>query len=148
MKYIFYISLSLILSSCLTNNYYSVAVKHLDSRVIGEKIIDSLRVSEVDTILGYYDGCSGCLLGASNTYYIFWIKNQKSFVTKVNDYSTYPHFKSSGLPFEYISSIIVPLQNEKLIEPKFLVSHYGYEIVTIITKLKRLPLNLRILKNG
>ena len=51
-------------------------VEHLDARQNGDLFIDSLKNAEVDTIVGFYYGCSGCNSGRNKVYYVNWIGNK------------------------------------------------------------------------
>lgn len=105
-------------------------VQHLNPKEEGGKFVDSLKHSGVDTIIGYYKGCSGCVSGVTSEYYVFWIKSNESFVTKFNELTNYNVLRSY-FPFSYVSTVYVELRREKLRDPKLTTSHYIYESVSI-----------------
>jgi hypothetical protein len=122
----------LIFVSCLTKKNYSIAVAKFNPQEEGVNFINSLKQSGVDTIISYYDGCSGCVLGYPANYYVFWTNRNKSFVTKFNEYSKFNTLRRSGVSINYITSVLNELMNEKLKEPTIDISHYNYNFVTVV----------------
>lgn len=131
MKLITYILFFILLSGCASKRNYYVLVEHLNARQNGDLFIDSLKNAEVDTIVGFYYGCSGCNSG-SEVYYVNWIDNEVSFIKKFTNYSNYDHIQREPMALSYISSILDTLQSEKLKEAEIYWSHYRYESVRII----------------
>jgi hypothetical protein len=59
MRRILQILIPIVLTGCSVSKYHTSSLEHFDSRAEGNVFIDSLRTSGKDTIIGYYDGCSG-----------------------------------------------------------------------------------------
>ncbi len=120
-----------LLISCSTRKYYTTYVEHLDSRAEGDRFIDSLMTSGVDTIIGYYDGCSGCIQGLEKPYYVFWASGKKWFVTKFTKYSKFNHIAGYSPPIKYLSDNLDSIENGRLNKPQYEMSHFPYDVIRI-----------------
>lgn len=114
------------------NKHYTVYVEHLDSRLEGDRFIDSLQSAGFDTIIGYYDGCSGCIQGRNKPYYIFWDSGKKWYLTKFTNYSRFNHIAGYSPPIKYLTENLESIKNDKLKKPEYEISHYPYDVIRII----------------
>ena len=119
---------------CSMSKHYTVYVEHLDSRIEGDRFIDSLQNAGVDTIIGYYDGCSGCIQGLDKPYYVFWDSGKKWYLTKFTKYSRFNHIAGYSPPIKYLTENLENIENGKLTKPQYEISHYPYDVVRIILK--------------
>lgn len=117
--------------SCSLSKQYTVFVEHIDSRAEGDKFIDSLHTAGVDTIIGYYDGCSGCIQGLEKPYYVFWDSGKKWHVTKFTKYSRFNHIAGYTPPINYLSDNVDSIKNGKLKKPQYEMNHFPYDVVRI-----------------
>lgn len=93
--------------------------------------MDSLQTEGVDTIIGYYDGCSGCIRGTTKTYYIYWY-SEEWYLTKFNNYSNFNVISRERAPIGFISENLDSLEHGKLRRPAFELLHYHYDRIQII----------------
>lgn len=119
------------LIGCSLNRNSTVYVEHLDSRLDGDRFIDSLKSVGVDTIIGYYDGCSGCILGLEKPYYVFWDAGKKWYVTKFTKYSRYNHIAGYTPPIKYLSENLDIIENGRIQKPRYELNHYPYDVIRI-----------------
>jgi hypothetical protein len=120
------------LISCSAIRYSTVYVEHIDSRAEGDRFIDSLRTSGLDTIIGYYDGCSGCIQGVEKPYYIFWDSGNIWHLTKITKYSRFNQITGYSPPINFLFENLSTIENNNLNAPKFEMCHFNYEVVRII----------------
>lgn len=95
-------------------------------------ILDSLKKSEIDTILIFEQNCSGCILSLDNTIiYICWRKNKKDHIYQVGLYPQ-KNKKIQGNFFtsiEYAAREFQSLSNEKIADSDIIMSHgWSYSI--------------------
>jgi hypothetical protein len=122
----------ILLTGCSMSKYNTVCVEHIDSKSEGDRFIDSLRALGLDTIIGYYDGCSGCVQGIEKPYYIFWGTGNRWHVTKITKYSRFNQITGLSPPINYVSENLLTIENTNLAAPKFQMCHYTYDVVRII----------------
>jgi hypothetical protein len=132
MKKLLPLFILMLLIGCSTSKYYVAYVQHIDSRAEGNKFIDSLRTLGMDTIIGYYDGCSGCVEGFEKPYYIFWDSKNTWHLIKFTTYSKYNEITGYSPPIKYVSENIESIENGKLNAPQFELLHFHYDAVRII----------------
>jgi hypothetical protein len=132
MRRILQILIAIVLTGCSVSKYYTSSVEHFDSRAEGNGFIDSLRTSGKDTIIGYYDGCSGCIRGLEKPYYIYWQSENKWNLTKFTIYARFNHITGFSPPIKYISDNIEAIDTLKLSLPKAEMSHFTYDAVRIL----------------
>ena len=127
MKAPIYLLFCLIFLSCATRSRTLVAVEHIDQHSKGVEFIDSLSNAGIDTLIGYYNGCSGCVPGTQKRFYIFWMDSGETYAKKVTNYTEYEILKINYFPFSYFYSQKEKIQSDSLIEPKFRLDHGGIE---------------------
>lgn len=115
---------------------------------LGKGFVDSLSEIGVDTIVGYYIGCSGCISGTPKDFYVFWMKDR---TPHLRFFPTWGEQRNiiKGLPYSYFYEKIDSLKNEELenFEEPFL--HYGYDYVFMTIGDKKVEYELTMnLKNG
>lgn len=111
MKTFYSLLILFLLFSCSTGRHNIIYLEHLNAKEEGDQFIDSLKTAGVDTIIGYYDGCSGCNQGREKSYYVFWDSENKWNLTKFTNYSRYNHIAGYSPPINYISSNIDSIEN-------------------------------------
>lgn len=119
------------LIGCSMSRNCPVYVEHLDSRVDGDRFMDSLRNVRVDTIIGYYIGCSGCIAGLEKPYYVFWNAEKKWYVTKFTKYSRYNHIAGYAPPIKYLSENLDSIENGRIKNTQYKLSHYPFDVIRI-----------------
>mgnify|MGYP000477626642 CR=1 FL=1 len=122
---------TLFLCSCSLKKPLKTYITHLNSKEIGDNIIQKLQAQKIDTIIGLYEGCHGCAPGADDPYYIIWKENSKTYATKVTTYTTFNKHNLSYFPFGHFESNFEKIANEKLIEANKW-HHYSFDLVTLI----------------
>jgi hypothetical protein len=116
--------MSLLLLGCTVIIYKKNPSNKYDCEILTTIFIDSLREDNIDTILYFSNKCCGCGKGTGNTNYIFWKKNNDTKVLKISSYSGKQKIKQFRDIFLFYN--IDSVKNEKLNNPKFELSHYGY----------------------
>lgn len=120
MKKILQLSLLIIISSCSTINYYRVPNLKgwsQNTRNQGEEFIDSLTRSGVDTIVAYFNGCTSCIRGVDEDYYVFWQDKGNSFAQIFPSCGKSKSMRTPTINFTYFYSKIKFIKNEDLLIP-------------------------------
>ncbi|MFN0202768.1 MAG: hypothetical protein ACKVTZ_14690 [Bacteroidia bacterium] len=81
--------LIIIICSCGISSKTQKQITRLDVLREANKFADSLQNQQIDTILIFYKGCSGCIEGLSKVAYIFWVEKNQNFVAKASTYHMY-----------------------------------------------------------
>lgn len=121
---------------------YQVPVHHLLPKVEASDFKDSLVSLGVDTILGYWDACSGCVQGIENPYYLYWIYKGEICLTKFTETSNYNILSNQWFPIDFVCTYFDEIIADSIIEPDFGLLHYDFEEVHI--KLAEREFHLRI----
>ncbi|MBL7888431.1 MAG: hypothetical protein JNL24_02700 [Bacteroidia bacterium] len=143
MKRLLQLLILILLTGCSMSKYYTVFVEHIDSRAEGDRFIDSLKAAGQDTIIGYYDGCSGCIQGLEKPYYIFWDSGNKWHLTKFTKYSRFNQITGYSPPIKYTSEYFETIDSLKLTVPEFEMSHFPYDVVRIVLNGKEINYEIK-----
>jgi len=107
-------------------------VEHLNPIEEGEKYIKELQAMGVDTIISYFDGCSGCIPGLTQDYYIFWDSGKKWHLKKINQYTEFQEITGYSPPINFIRNNFKNIESEKLKNNHGELSHYPFDDIRII----------------
>jgi hypothetical protein len=127
----------LFLGACSNRFHKTNYIEHLDPVANGNKFIDSLRAEGIDTLIAYYEGCSGCIRGFEKSYYIYWVHNDSGYLTKFTNYSNFKAFQSYP-PLQYLKENIKSIENGWLNEPKSEWNHFQFQSIYIILGTKEI----------
>lgn len=130
MKTIFSLFLLTLAIGCGT---HKTAVSHLDSREEGNAFIDSLLAADVDTVIGYYQGCVGCVKGLPLDYYIYWLdETEKRWkIKRFSTYARYEILQRGRPPMSYLERNLDSIETGRMKPfPEF--SHFSWESIRII----------------
>ncbi len=129
--------------SCLSQKK-AAQNKKFDPKAKAEKLRDSLIKNGVDTLLSYWNVCSGCLPGRLNSYYVYWIKEETAYLSKFTEEGYLKATNTLGLPISFISSHFNRIKKDSLIEPEIGLMHYSFEKVFVKLGDKNLNFQLDI----
>ena len=124
MKQLLFILCILALTGCFkqpskTHN------RNFNPKEEGLKFVNELKNQGVDTIITYFDGCSGCNTNFQQTFYVYWVDNKLSRIIKFNESMKFESM-SYAIPIKYLGIFFDTLINEKIKISGYQDSHYSY----------------------
>lgn len=132
MKYVLFLTVCVICTGCVASRSSSSSGEELNPISDGHNFLDSLRAAGVDTFVTYFDGCSGCVEGWPQSYYIIWQQSGISYLTRFTEKGYYNVVESADFNWQFVEKHVDRLKTEELQHPEALFSHYHYDRVSVL----------------
>lgn len=117
-KIIIGIIVSLIIISCSSSKKYGSNIQEenrIDVITQANSLRDSLLSARIDTVLIYYNGCSGCSAWVLRSAYVFWKEKTETKVIKITNHNNKRQIASVNDVFNYYNSHKSEITNEDLV---------------------------------
>ena len=145
MKKLIYLFILLNLVSCGLNQFDSkVKNEPFDLTKAANLFADSLLIkSNVDTLLIYKIGCSGCIKGSINLVYIYWEKNGIQKFKKLTSDGFTCELKVKYNLLEYYYRHENEINKTSLNEPEIIKFHFQYTDLTWYSNNNKFQINIK-----